>query len=68
MKEEQSHANRLVAEAVNRDINYVDVAPTYGNAEDRLGPALKPYRNNVFLACKTALRLRKTQNTSCMNH
>jgi predicted aldo/keto reductase-like oxidoreductase len=59
MKEEQAHANRLVAEAVDRDINYFDVAPTYGNAEDRLGPALKPYRNNVFLACKTVLRTAK---------
>ncbi|MCA1760345.1 MAG: aldo/keto reductase, partial [Bacteroidales bacterium] len=25
----------------------------YGNAQEKLGPALKPYRKNCFLACKT---------------
>lgn len=49
-------AARLVAEAVDRGINYFDVAPSYGNAEERLGPALEPYRRGVFLACKTAKR------------
>ncbi len=45
-----------VAEAVDRGVNYFDVAPSYGNAQDRLGPALKPYRQKVFLACKTTKR------------
>ncbi len=49
-------ASRLVAQAMDRGINYFDVAPTYGNAEDRLGPALQPYRTSVFLACKTGKR------------
>lgn len=49
-------AGRYVAEAVDRGINYFDVAPSYGNAEERLGPALAPYRDNVFLACKTTKR------------
>lgn len=40
-------------------INYFDVAPTYANAEERLGPALKGKRNGVFLACKTEDRTRK---------
>lgn len=53
---EQAEANRLVAEAVARGVNYFDVAPTYGNAEERLGPALKPFRESVFLACKTTRR------------
>jgi len=47
---------RVVAEAVERGVNYFDVAPSYGNAEERLGPALEPYRKDVFLACKTAQR------------
>ena len=56
--EEQPAANRLVAEAVEeRGINYFDVAPSYGNAEERLGPALEPYRDSVFLACKTTERM-----------
>jgi predicted aldo/keto reductase-like oxidoreductase len=39
-----------------RGVNYFDVAPYYGNAQQRLGPALKPYRQDCFLACKTLER------------
>jgi predicted aldo/keto reductase-like oxidoreductase len=49
-------ASDYVAEAVDRGVNYFDVAPTYGNAQQRLGPALKPYRQRCFLACKTTKR------------
>jgi predicted aldo/keto reductase-like oxidoreductase len=49
-------AEQFVAEAVDRGINYFDVAPTYGNAQERLGPALKPHRERCFLACKTTQR------------
>lgn len=49
-------ADQYVGEAVDRGINYFDVAPSYGNAEERLGPALAPYRDGVFLACKTGRR------------
>lgn len=49
-------ASNCVSEAVDRGINYFDVAPTYGNAQERLGPALKPYRDKCFLACKTTER------------
>jgi predicted aldo/keto reductase-like oxidoreductase len=52
MDNSQSFANNIVAEAVDWGINYFDVAPTYGDAQARLGPALEPYRKNVFLACK----------------
>jgi aryl-alcohol dehydrogenase-like predicted oxidoreductase len=51
-----AEAARLVVQALDRGINYVDVAPSYGNAEERLGPALAPYRHSVFLACKTQER------------
>lgn len=56
--EEQAAANNIVAEAVDRGVNYFDVAPSYGNAQERLGAALKPYRNKCFLACKAESRLR----------
>jgi aryl-alcohol dehydrogenase-like predicted oxidoreductase len=49
-------AARYVGEAIDRGLNYFDVAPSYGNAEERLGPALKPYRDRIFLACKTGKR------------
>jgi aryl-alcohol dehydrogenase-like predicted oxidoreductase len=54
--ESQETADKLVREAVEHGINYFDVAPSYGNAEDRMGPALKPFRRDVFLACKTLKR------------
>ena len=50
-------ACQYVGEAIHeRGINYFDVAPSYGNAEERLGPALEPFRDEVFLACKTGKR------------
>ena len=52
----QDEANGHVARAVERGVNNFDVAPTYGDAQDRLGPALEPYREGVFLACKTTKR------------
>jgi predicted aldo/keto reductase-like oxidoreductase len=52
----QDFANELVAKAYELGVNYYDVAPSYGNAEEKLGPALKPYRENCFLACKTGKR------------
>lgn len=49
-------ADAYVGEAIDRGVNYFDVAPSYGNAQERLGPALRPYRDSVFLACKTGRR------------
>jgi aryl-alcohol dehydrogenase-like predicted oxidoreductase len=56
MDESQADANDFVKEAIKAGVTYFDVAPTYGNAEKRLGPALKPFRKDVFLACKTMER------------
>src|SRR5215469_3178232 len=53
MDEDPDASANIVSEAVDRGINYFDVAPSYGNAQERLGPALAPYRKNCFLACKT---------------
>jgi aryl-alcohol dehydrogenase-like predicted oxidoreductase len=49
--------------AIDAGINYFDVAPSYGDAEIKLGPALEPYRKNVFLACKTGQRSRSGART-----
>lgn len=58
MGHEQAEADRMVANVVDRGVNYFDVAPSYGDgeAEIKLGPALAPHRKNVFLACKTGKR------------
>lgn len=52
----QEFANENIARAFDHGVNYYDVAPSYGNAQDRMGPALKPYRDRSFLACKTTKR------------
>jgi aryl-alcohol dehydrogenase-like predicted oxidoreductase len=48
----------LVRLAIDAGVNYFDVAPSYGDAEIKLGPALEPFRKNVFLACKTGKRMK----------
>ena len=50
---EPAEAANIVAAAVNAGVNYFDVAPTYGNAQYKLGPALQPWRKQTFLACKS---------------
>jgi len=55
-KLDHKKASELVSFAVDNDINYFDVAPSYGNSQYVLGPALMPYRKEVFLACKTSER------------
>jgi aryl-alcohol dehydrogenase-like predicted oxidoreductase len=56
MEETPTTARAVVDEAIDLGVNYFDVAPTYGNAQERLGPALVPHRDQVFLACKTMER------------
>src|SRR6185503_4270748 len=58
MDESAGNSKNIVAEAVDRGINYFDVAPSYGHAQEMLGPALAPYRKNCFLACKTEGRMK----------
>lgn len=52
----QAECDADVAWAIDRGINYFDVAPQYANAQELMGPALAPYRDGVFLACKTLER------------
>jgi predicted aldo/keto reductase-like oxidoreductase len=54
----QEEASRRVSEAYDRGVNYFDCAPSYfdGEAEIKLGEALRPYRSKVFLAEKTMHR------------
>jgi predicted aldo/keto reductase-like oxidoreductase len=56
---DQDAVNHLVAESIERGVCYFDFAPTYGDAEAKLGPPLEPHRQNVFLACKTTQRGRE---------
>lgn len=59
MDDGQSASDRYVSWAIDQGVNYFDVAPSYGDAEEKLGNSLKPYRNSVHLACKTGERMRE---------
>ena len=56
MNSTPEEASAAVRHAIDNGVNYFDVAPSYGDAEVKLGPALEPYRKNIFLACKTGMR------------
>lgn len=53
---EQSAANAMVELVRRHGVNHFDVAPTYGDAEIKLGPKLREHREDVFLGCKTTER------------
>jgi len=52
----QATSDGHVAWAIDHGINYFDVAPTYGDAQQMMGNSLRPYRKDVYLACKTEAR------------
>jgi len=58
-KPEQRDADAFIKLALDHGVNHVDVAPTYGDAEVKLGRWVKEYRKNIFLACKTRNRAKK---------
>ena len=57
MDAQQKDSDGYVEWALSQGINYFDVAPSYGDAQTKLGNSLVPYRDRVFLACKTEKRL-----------
>lgn len=53
----QGEADRLIDSALALGINHIDVAPSYAEAELRLGDYLKRHpRPDVFISCKTEKR------------
>ena len=57
--EGQNKANDIASKAYDKGVNYFDVAPGYGDAQELFGKALISFRKNIFLACKTAKRDQK---------
>ena len=53
---DQEKADMAIKLAIDNGVNIFDVAPTYGQAELRLNPWVKKYRNKIFLAEKTLKR------------
>lgn len=56
MQDGQDNSDKYVQYAIDHGINYFDVAPTYGDAEQKLGNSLVPFRKDIYLACKTQQR------------
>lgn len=52
----QDEANLTLEILLKYRINHIDTAASYGNSELRIGPWMKDYRNNFFLATKTEKR------------
>jgi hypothetical protein len=48
----QSTVDRVVGEAIDNGVNYIDTAPPYNVSEERIGRALKGKRDKVFLVSK----------------
>lgn len=52
----QAEADAAIELAIEHGVNHFDVAPSYGEAEMRLGPWIQKHHKEVFLACKTTER------------
>jgi predicted aldo/keto reductase-like oxidoreductase len=52
----QEKADEVMELVMAHGVNHIDVAPSYYDAEQRLGPWLEKHRDRFFLGCKTQLR------------
>jgi predicted aldo/keto reductase-like oxidoreductase len=53
---DQPKADQTMELVIQHGINHIDVAPSYGQAEERVGPWLKRERERFFVGCKTMER------------
>jgi aryl-alcohol dehydrogenase-like predicted oxidoreductase len=54
----QVEADRVMEHVIAAGVNHIDVAPSYGQAEERIGPWIERERGRFFLGCKTMERTR----------
>jgi aryl-alcohol dehydrogenase-like predicted oxidoreductase len=52
----QADADKVMEQVIAAGVNHIDVAPSYGQAEDRVGPWMPRERQRFFLGCKTMER------------
>jgi len=52
----QEDADRVIQNVLDAGVNHFDVAPSYGLAEQRVGPWMPKIRDQIFLGCKTMER------------
>ncbi len=56
---EQQDADQVMEMIIEAGVNHIDVAPSYGQAEQRIGPWMSRERERFFLGCKTMERTRQ---------
>ena len=55
----QEVADRSVELVLEHGVNHIDIAPTYGEAMERMAPWMPRIRGKVFLGSKTGIRTRE---------
>jgi aryl-alcohol dehydrogenase-like predicted oxidoreductase len=55
----QVSADKVMEQVIEAGINHIDIAPSYGQAEERVGPWMPRERNRFFLGCKTTERTKQ---------
>ena len=55
----QEEADKVMEMVIEAGVNHIDVAPSYGQAEERIGPWMPRERGRFFLGCKTMERTRE---------
>lgn len=55
----QKEADKAMEQAIEAGVNHIDVAPSYGEAELRIGPWMPRERGRFFLGCKTTERTKE---------
>lgn len=55
----QSDADKVMEQIIEAGVNHIDVAPSYGQAEERVGPWIAREQKRFFLGCKTMERTKQ---------
>lgn len=55
----QEETDAIMEMILDAGVNHIDIAPTYGHAEERIGPWMSKVRERFFLGCKTMERDKK---------
>lgn len=56
---DQTRADQIMELVISHGVNHIDVAPSYGQAEERIGPWMDHERERFFLGCKTTERTKE---------
>lgn len=55
----QAEADQALEQVIEAGVNHIDIAPSYGQAEERVGPWMPRERGRFFLGCKTMERTKE---------